>query len=190
MYTLLSGLYEQHMRKDQFYILILGLDDSGKTTLFERIRQEYTGKSNHVVPTVGLNMSSVPVQNVILTLWDLGGQQALQKLWASYYSQAHCVVFLVDATAPARFAQVQTAFAAVLDGIHNIPVLLLANKMDSPDACSITDIQNVFNKVAVGMDARDSKVLAISALNGDGISAAVEWVITRVKGNATANPPV
>lgn len=36
MYTLLSGLYEQYTRKEEFYCIILGLDNAGKTVNREK----------------------------------------------------------------------------------------------------------------------------------------------------------
>ncbi|KAJ3293525.1 ADP-ribosylation factor protein 3 [Borealophlyctis nickersoniae] len=33
MYTLLSGLYKQYTQKEEFYVIILGLDNAGKTVL-------------------------------------------------------------------------------------------------------------------------------------------------------------
>lgn len=38
MYHLLSGLYAEWTRKEQFNILMLGLDGAGKTSLLERVR--------------------------------------------------------------------------------------------------------------------------------------------------------
>lgn len=33
MYTLLSGFYKYLVQKDEYYILILGLDNAGKTVM-------------------------------------------------------------------------------------------------------------------------------------------------------------
>jgi ADP-ribosylation factor related protein 1 len=189
MYTLLTGLYEQYTRRDKYYILILGLDNSGKTTLFERIKYMYTGKTVQVVPTIGQNMSSVPVSGVILTLWDLGGQASLQKLWASYYHQAHAVVFCIDSTDKSRIKEVKQTFKNVLNEIENIPLLVLANKQDCDAHMDITEIQEIFNQVAVGMDARESRVMAISALEGTGVDEACKWLVSRVSGNKESKPP-
>ena len=35
MYTLLHGLYKHVTQKDEFFVLILGLDNAGKTTFLE-----------------------------------------------------------------------------------------------------------------------------------------------------------
>ena len=34
MYTLLSGLYQHITRKEEYYVLIIGLDNAGKTVNF------------------------------------------------------------------------------------------------------------------------------------------------------------
>ena len=42
MYTLLSGAYKHYFRKDEYCILILGLDDSGKTTFLEQTKIKFS----------------------------------------------------------------------------------------------------------------------------------------------------
>nr|KAF6329568.1 ADP ribosylation factor related protein 1 [Myotis myotis] len=70
MYTLLSGLYKYVFQKDEYCILILGLDNAGKTTFLEqsktRFSKNYKGMSlSKITTTVGLNskgaMSAVGV---------------------------------------------------------------------------------------------------------------------------------
>lgn len=45
MYTLLSGLYKSLTEKDEFFVLILGLDNAGKTTFLEAAKTQF-GKDN------------------------------------------------------------------------------------------------------------------------------------------------
>ena len=58
MYTLLSQLYAKWTRKDQHSILILGLEDAGKSTLLESLKRVNGAKSvplDSITPTVGQN---------------------------------------------------------------------------------------------------------------------------------------
>jgi ADP-ribosylation factor related protein 1 len=53
MYTLLSGLYKHLTQKDEYFILILGLDNAGKTTFLESAKTRLV--SNHQ----GINLQKI-----------------------------------------------------------------------------------------------------------------------------------
>ena len=36
--------------------------------------------------------------DMYLRVWDVGGQHSLRKLWQSYYSSCHAIVFVIDST--------------------------------------------------------------------------------------------
>ena len=93
MYTLLSGLYKYLTEKDEYFVLILGLDNAGKTTFLEsaktRLTPNYKGANlSKITTTVGMNLGKIDVNGVRLNFWDLGGQEELQSLWDKYYSGA------------------------------------------------------------------------------------------------------
>ncbi|KAG0175451.1 hypothetical protein DFQ28_009163 [Apophysomyces sp. BC1034] len=173
MYTLLSGLYNYLTQKEEYYVLIIGLDNAGKTTLLERIKSVYLGvpglPPERIAPTVGLNIGKVDVKSTRINFWDLGGQRDLQTLWEKYYSECHGIVFVVDSTDGKRLEECKDTFETMItsDLVEGIPVLMLANKQDVPDAMRVEDIKEVFNKIAVKLGARDSRVLPVSALEGD-----------------------
>lgn len=61
MFTLLSDIYASWNRKEEYSILILGLDDAGKTTLLERIKANRglpALPQDRITPTVGQNSKS------------------------------------------------------------------------------------------------------------------------------------
>jgi ADP-ribosylation factor related protein 1 len=79
MYTLLTGLYRQYTQKEEFNIIILGLDNAGKTTLLERIKHIFLGSGldpSRIAPTVGLNIGKVDIGSHRLNFWDLGGMRS------------------------------------------------------------------------------------------------------------------
>jgi ADP-ribosylation factor related protein 1 len=137
-----------------------------------------------------------------LTLFrDLGGQQQLQSIWEKYYQEAHGIIFVVDSTDKERIEAVRDTLEKVLTNDQlgtfffelkkdpGLPILMLANKQDVPDALSVEEIQTIFNKIAESLDARDSKVLPISALKATGIKEAIEWIGLRMKRNIENKPP-
>ena len=66
---------------------------------------------------------------------------------------------------------------------------MLANKQDVPGALKVFEIKEIFNPIAMNLGARDSKVLSISALKGDGVKEGVEWLQVRLERNKINRPP-
>ena len=86
----------------EYSILLLGLDNAGKTTLLSSIKSLYLPSNpptaQKTVPTVGQNVSTIDLGDVYLRIWDVGGQHSLRRLWQSYYESCHAVVFVVDSS--------------------------------------------------------------------------------------------
>lgn len=85
----------------EYSVLVLGLDNAGKTTLLEQIKSLYnkTHEPNlNTVPTVGQNVSLIDLGDLYLRIWDVGGQHSLRGLWQEYYASCHAIVFVIDST--------------------------------------------------------------------------------------------
>ncbi len=74
-------------------ILLLGLDNAGKTSILFHIRDN---QFKETVPTVGLNIEHINYKKYSLTFWDVGGQAT--KLWKHYFDHIDAVVFVIDST--------------------------------------------------------------------------------------------
>ncbi|KIV82528.1 hypothetical protein PV11_04630 [Exophiala sideris] len=113
MYHLIRSLYLYATSKPEYSIILLGLDNAGKTTLLSQIKALFnttadpagqTGDAapsetaGNTVPTVGQNVATIDLPDMYLKIWDVGGQMSLRRLWTSYYKSAHAVVFVVDST--------------------------------------------------------------------------------------------
>jgi ADP-ribosylation factor related protein 1 len=141
-----------------------------------------------------------------LKMWDVGGQHSLRKLWQSYYSSCHAIVFVIDSTdigdgnlendSSGRLEECRLVLEDVLQHseTEGVPLLVLANKQDREDCVEVVKIkEGLVKKVFEGEKGgsiRDSRVLPVSALTGTGVREAVEWVRTRVKWNKEGRPPV
>ena len=75
---------------------------------------------------------------------------------------------MVDSTDKERIQEVRTTLESLIrdDVIEGLPVLMLANKQDVKGAYTILEIQEIFNSIAVALEARDSKALGVCALTG------------------------
>jgi len=65
--------------------------------------------------------------------------------------------------------------------IEGIPTLVLANKQDVENATPIESIKEAFNKHVDKMNVSETAVMPISALKGEGIVQAVNWLLIRVQ---------
>ncbi|CAI6336517.1 unnamed protein product [Periconia digitata] len=104
MYHLFKSIYLHATSKEEYSILLLGLDNAGKTTLLEQIKAAYSASNPNLrtVPTVGQNVTTVslppPNPPIYLKIWDVGGQHSLRGLWQSYYTSCHAIVFVIDSS--------------------------------------------------------------------------------------------
>ncbi|RIB09786.1 ADP-ribosylation factor family-domain-containing protein [Gigaspora rosea] len=196
MYTLLSGFHKYLTRREEYYIVILGLDNAGKTTLLERIKSIFLGvlglSPDRIAPTVGLNIGKIDVNRSRLNFWDLGGQRELHGIWEKYYSECHAIIFVVDSTDKERIEECKEIFEKIItnEEVEGVPVLMLANKQDLPNSLKVEEIKEIFNKIALKLGARDSRVLPISALEGEGVREAIDWLCLRLQRNKQNRPPI
>jgi ADP-ribosylation factor related protein 1 len=148
-----------------------------------------------------------PNPPIYLKLWDVGGQHSLRGLWQSYYSAAHAIVFVLDATLSelgegvnaeemGRLDEARIVLEAILgnEETSGVPVLVLANKQDREDCVEVVRIKEGFVRRVFegekGGNVRDSRVLPCSALTGTGVTEAVEWLCSRMSFNKESRPPV
>lgn len=198
MFHLAQGLYNNWNRKSQYSVLILGLDNAGKTTFLETLKSQYNLNSKpleKITPTVGQNIATIPIdskKNTFLKFWDVGGQETLRSMWSEYYSQCHGIIFVVDSTDRERIDECKNTLLSVImdDELESIPILMLANKQDRDDRMEIQDIKEIFNQIAEHLSARDSRVLPVSALSGEGVKDAIDWLTVRLDRNKQHKPPI
>ncbi|PBP26516.1 ADP-ribosylation factor family protein, partial [Diplocarpon rosae] len=210
MYHLAKGLYLYATSKEEYSVLLLGLDNAGKTTFHEQVKAlflpSYPNPKLKTVPTVGQNVSTITMPDMYLKIWDVGGQHSLRKLWQSYYNSCHAIVFIIDSTDigdgnlehddSGRLEECKLVLEDVLQHseTEGVPLLVLANKQDREDCVEVVRIKEGLVKKVFegekGASIRDSRVLPVSALTGTGVKEAVEWVRSRVKWNKEGRPPV
>ncbi|KAK0646458.1 putative ADP-ribosylation factor [Cercophora newfieldiana] len=214
MYHLAKGLYRLATSKEEYSVILLGLDNAGKTTFHEQVKALFHPDNPEpklrTVPTVGQNVSTISLPDMYIKLWDVGGQMSLRKLWQSYYSSCHAIVFIIDSTDigdgsldhegggvdEGRLDECRQVLEDVLQNseTEGVPLLILANKQDREDCVEVVRIkEGLVKRVFEGEKAssiRDSRVLPVSALTGTGVREAVDWLRSRVKWNKESRPPV
>jgi len=170
------------IKKKEVNVLILGLDNSGKTTIINHLKPEES-QQNDIVPTIGFSVEKFQSKNLSFTVFDMSGQGRYRNLWEHYYKEAHGVIFVLDSSDSLRMVVAKDELDQFLqhpDVIgKSIPICFFANKMDHKDALSSVKCSS-----AMGLDNIKGKpwnICASNALNGEGLTEGIEWLTDQLK---------
>ncbi|KAJ0058790.1 hypothetical protein NL108_000507 [Boleophthalmus pectinirostris] len=164
-------------------ILLLGLDNAGKSTLLYKLKHNISVKTS---PTVGFNVETMEVRknktNISLTVWDVGGQGAMRQHWKSYHQDTAVIVFVVDSSDRRRFNEAKREIEKTLssDQLRGCPLIVLANKQDVDNSMTASEIKSGINMSKLCPD-RDWFVQPCSASTGFGVEEAFIRVVNMIK---------
>lgn len=184
MFSLFYGLWKYVFAKDEFRVLILGVDRAGKTTLLEKLKSIYLkGEGlppDRVVPTVGLNIGRIEDAKAKLVFWDLGGQVSLRTIWEKYYEEAHAIMYVIDTATASSFEDSKSALEKVIrhEHLRGAPLLIVANKQDLPGAIDEEELAKFLHKE---LDERPYTFQAVSAYDGRGIKSGIDWLVEQME---------
>ena len=188
MFSLFYGLWDYLFHKGNYFVLILGLDNSGKTTFLEHARGKLNKHYkqidlNRIATTVGLNVGKIETNGVVLNFWDLGGQKELQLLWDKYFLEAHAIIWVIDSSDRERLNESIEAFTNIMKNklLDNLPLLFVINKQDIPTAMQPNEIIRAFQSILDEIGSRRFLPIPASALNGTGICESIGWIGEQVK---------
>jgi GTP-binding protein SAR1 len=135
------------LRNKTAKLILLGLDNAGKTTLLHCLK---TGSFVNFDQTTSYHREDLTIEGISFAAFDVGGHAQARQNWRDYYVSVSAVVFMVDASQAHRFAEARKELDAVLsdDLLKSCPVLILGNKIDAPEAIHEADLRQaigVFN---------------------------------------------
>ncbi|KAI7424317.1 hypothetical protein KC364_g17281, partial [Hortaea werneckii] len=110
-FKMLSVLRKARLKDKEMRILMLGLDNSGKTTIVKRIMNEDV---NSVSPTLGFIIKTIDYEGYKLNIWDVGGQKTLRTYWKNYFEKTDTLIWVVDATDSERLEDCRAELKGLL----------------------------------------------------------------------------
>jgi small GTP-binding protein len=75
MGLIFSQLFERLFSSTPARIILVGLDNAGKTTILYKLK---LGEVVTTIPTIGFNVDEVTIKNLTMTVWDVGGQTKIR----------------------------------------------------------------------------------------------------------------
>ncbi|XP_058054766.1 ADP-ribosylation factor-like protein 6 isoform X2 [Anopheles bellator] len=183
------GLFDKlanmlRMKKEQINILVVGLNNSGKSTIVNHFKNP-NERTSIIVPTVGFSVERFEIgyQGVFFTAFDMSGATRYRSLWEHHFRSCLGIVFVIDSSDRMRLVVVKDELEILLQhpdiANRRVPILFFANKMDCTDALSSV-------KIAAGLGLEKIKdkpwhISSSNALTGEGLQDGVQWMVHQIR---------
>ncbi|KAI7748767.1 hypothetical protein M8C21_014989 [Ambrosia artemisiifolia] len=134
-------------------ILVLGLDNAGKTTILYRLQM---GEVVSTIPTIG-------------------------PYWRCYFPNTQAIIYVVDSSDTERLVIAKEEFHAILEEeeLKGAVVLIFANKQDLPgalDDAAVTESLELHK-----IKNRQWSIFKTSAIKGEGLFEGLDWLSNTLK---------
>lgn len=148
---------------------------AGKSTFVNYIK---LGEFTNPLQTMGINVEKVNKNGLDLNVIDLGGQESFRTvLWPKILETgADAILFVVDATSKERMITNEEEIEKLLTSpvLKSVPVIVLANKQDLPNALSPGEISLQLNLldytfIKNNWEERSLNIFPTSMKTGEGI---------------------
>ncbi|XP_039263715.1 ADP-ribosylation factor-like protein 3 [Styela clava] len=158
-------------------ILLLGLDNAGKTTILKSLASEDV---THITPTQGFNIKSVQTKGFKLNVWDIGGQRKIRPYWRNYFENTDVLIYVVDSADRTRLEETNLELEELFneDKLLGVPVLVYANKQDLLHSAKASEVAEGLGLAK--LRDRNWNIQGCSALSGEGLQDGMEWVMKNV----------
>jgi len=140
--TLISNAWNKrnlYLKKQKLKVVVAGLDFAGKTSLINRLINEYNYNDlANLEPTIGANIEEYQSDKLNLILWDLGGQKDHINEYLDsperYFVQVDIIIFVIDSQDDVRYLDAVTYLKDIIDILkflkENPFIVILLNKAD------------------------------------------------------------
>ncbi|OQE23609.1 hypothetical protein PENSTE_c008G03240 [Penicillium steckii] len=195
---MLSILRKARLKDKEMRILMLGLDNAGKTTIVKRIMNEDV---TSVSPTLGFIIKTIDFEGYKLNIWDVGGQRTLRSYWKNYFEKTDTLVWVVDATDRLRVEDCREELAgllleevcrfpmtiyivilrakSILKRLMGASLLVFLNKTDVEHCMTEEEVRE-----RLGLDLIKTHkwtILPCSAMTGHNLQEGLKWVVQDAK---------
>ncbi|XP_036404208.1 ADP-ribosylation factor-like protein 2 [Megalops cyprinoides] len=171
---LLTILKKMKHKEREMRLLMLGLDNAGKTTILKKFNGEDVST---ISPTLGFNIKTLEHRGFKLNIWDVGGQKSLRSYWRNYFESTDGLVWVVDSADRLRLEDCRQELNALLleERLVGATLLVFANKQDLPGALPKDAIRE-----ALALDDIKTHhwcIIGCSAVTGENLLVGVDWLL-------------
>ncbi|SPJ74366.1 probable ADP-ribosylation factor-like 2 [Fusarium torulosum] len=191
---MLSILRKARLKDKEMRILMLGLDNAGKTTIVKKVMGEDV---NTVSPTLGFIIKTIDYEGQVerhlhrntandfhrykLNIWDVGGQKTLRSYWRNYFEKTDALIWVVDATDRIRIQDCRDELQGLLlqERLAGATLLVFANKTDVEGCMTKEEILSELQLESIR--SHRWNILPCSAITGTNLKEGLSWVVEDAK---------
>ncbi|KAJ4288553.1 hypothetical protein N0V90_011790 [Kalmusia sp. IMI 367209] len=175
---MLSILRKARLKDKEMRILMLGLDNAGKTTIVKKIMNEDV---NSVSPTLGFIIKTIEYDGYKLNIWDVGGQKTLRTYWKNYFEKTDTLIWVVDATDRERIDDCRHELEGLLleERLMGASLLVFKNKSDVSGSMTEDEVRQGLRLDAI--KTHKWTIMACSAMTGTNLQEGLQWVVQDAK---------
>eukprot|EP01130_Rhizamoeba_saxonica_P001712 TRINITY_DN11574_c0_g1_i1.p1 TRINITY_DN11574_c0_g1~~TRINITY_DN11574_c0_g1_i1.p1 ORF type:complete len:186 (-),score=45.35 TRINITY_DN11574_c0_g1_i1:94-651(-) len=153
-------------------ILLLGLDNAGKSTLMHRLKY---GRMKQLPPSRKPTMEEISLGSIDFKAYDMGGSADERPIWEDYFPLVDAIVFLVDAAHVERIQESATELQQLMssDTLRDVPFLILGNKVDLPEALGPPELKQ---ELGLMHCPHNHRVFMCSILEKQGYGEGLIWL--------------
>ncbi|EGG04509.1 uncharacterized protein MELLADRAFT_37432 [Melampsora larici-populina 98AG31] len=175
---LLTIIRKQRRKEREMRILMLGLDNAGKTTIVKKLTDQ---DISVVAPTLGFNINTLIHRSYSLNIWDVGGQSTLRAYWRNYFEATDAIIWVVDSVDRERLKETSKELDKLLveERLAGASLLIFANKQDLSGSLTPEEIEKALD-LSNRPSSHRSKILPCSATVGTNLKEGLDWVVDEV----------
>ncbi|XP_061174097.1 ADP-ribosylation factor-like protein 2 [Saccostrea cucullata] len=171
---LLTILKKMKQKEKEVRLLMLGLDNAGKTTILKKFNGE---DIDTISPTLGFNIKTLEHRGFKLNIWDVGGQKSLRSYWRNYFESTDGLIWVVDCADRMRLQDCKQELQSLLveERLAGATLLVFANKQDLPGALPAEKIRELLDLDSI--KTHHWRILDCSAVTGENLLKGIDWII-------------
>ncbi|RUS80356.1 hypothetical protein EGW08_011895 [Elysia chlorotica] len=174
---LLTILKKMKQKEKEVRILMLGLDNAGKTTILKKFNGE---DIDTISPTLGFNIKTLEHRGFKLNIWDVGGQKSLRSYWRNYFESTDALIWVVDSADRMRLSDCKKELHALLveERLAGATLLVFANKQDLPGSLTAPEIREALDLDSI--KTHHWLIQDCSAVTGENLLNGMDWVVNDI----------
>lgn len=179
---LLTIIRKQKLKDHEIRVLILGLDNAGKSTIVNNLKGL---DPLDVAPTAGFLIHTISYKGYNINAWDIGGQLLLRGFWSNYFDRSDVVIWVIDGSNLEKLEELYRELrerVILQDQLVGVFFVVLINKVDLMGEQEIKQISEQVNEaLALSKEIPVDKftIRAVSGISGEGLQETLDWIVDK-----------